>query len=222
LIRARRFLLALPLAGLLFTAGILGRGPASDPAVDPAAFARAATAPNADLAWIGILIGMFLILLGLWALYICLADGARERVACWGVILSTFGVAATLPLIGFMALGAPVVGRLYLAGQVSAIEAAVALANSGPALALMMLSGIAYVAGSILFAVVLRGALPRSICVAYALQAPLLSFVALFSVAAEALGAILLVISGAWIVWRAWRDTAFRVAYEPAIAQSGS
>jgi hypothetical protein len=64
--------------------------------------------------------------------------------------------------------------------------------------------------------------LPRSICVAYALQAPLFSFVALFSVAAEAIGAILLVISSAWIVWRAWRETAFRVVHEPAIAQSGS
>jgi hypothetical protein len=203
-LHVRFVLLALPLAGLLFTAGILGRGPSLDPSVAPAAFAAASVAAAASSAWFAILVGMVLEIAGLFALYLVLAAGRRERVAFWGMVLSVLGIALIVPVIGFMALAAPTVGRLYLAGQTDVLAVAVAMASSNSALLLGVSSGVAYIVGSICLAVALRGVLPGGLILGYALQAPLLTFAALFSVTAELIGALLLLICGAWIVWRSW------------------
>jgi hypothetical protein len=77
-------LLALPTAGLLFTVGILLRGPSLDPARGPERFARAITAPAAPLAWFLILGGMILSLYGLWALGTYLAGSRHPRMVRWG------------------------------------------------------------------------------------------------------------------------------------------
>ena len=167
--RVQLLLSTLPLAGLLFATGVVGRGPSLDPSANPAGFAAAAVAANAAVAWFAILIGMIVEILGLCALYIVLADGRRERAAFWGLVLSVLGIALVLPLIGFLALAAPVAGRLYLAGQQEAIEVAVAMVSSGPALLLATVSGITYIAGSICFAVALRSILPRALVAGYAL-----------------------------------------------------
>lgn len=203
--RIRLFLWALPLAGLLFTIGIILRGPSLDPSLDPDRFAQAAVAAPAAMAWLTIFIGMVLELLGLWALYAYLADDSTEKLAFWGMIFGLIGVALILPLIGFMGLAAPVAGRLFLQGQSDAISVAVAMAATGPALVVAGLSSLTYIVGSILFAVALwrHGAIPKWVVIAYALQAPLLSVVALFSFAAELLGAVLLVVSSGWIARRA-------------------
>lgn len=203
--RVRLFLWALPLAGLLFTIGIILRGPSLDPSLEPDRFAQAAVAAGAATAWLIIFIGMVLELLGFGALYTYLADDTSERPAFWGMIFSLIGVALILPLMGFMGLAAPVVGRLYLQGQPEVMSVAVVMAADGPALVVAGVSGLTYIAGSILFAVALwrQGNVPKWLIIAYALQAPLLSFAALFSFAAELLGAVLLVASSGWIVWRA-------------------
>jgi hypothetical protein len=206
--RVRLVLFALPLAGLLFSAGILGRGPSLDPSVDPAAFATSSVAAWANSAWLAILAGMVLELPGLFALYLVLANGQREHLAFWGAALSTVGVALVIPLIGFMALAAPSVGQLYLAGQADVMVVAMRMASTGPALLLAIVSGVTYCAGSICLALALRGMLPQALVVAYAVQAPLLTFAALFSVTAELIGAVLLLICGAWMVWRTRRLSA--------------
>jgi hypothetical protein len=216
--RVRFLLLALPLAGVLFTTGILGRGPSLDPSVAPAAFAASSAAAQAGSAWFAIFIGMIVEIAGLFALYLALAAGRRERMAFWGMLLSVLGVALIVPLIGFMALAAATVGQLYLAGQTDVLTVAVAMASSGPALLLGIVSGISYTVGSICLALALRGVLPSALVVGYALQAPLLTFAALFSVTAELIGALLLLTCGAWIVWRIWRSSA-RVG-KPAISIS--
>jgi hypothetical protein len=200
--RVRFVLFALPLAGLLFSAGIVGRGPSLEPSVDPAAFASSSVEAWASGAWLAILAGMVLELPGLFALYLVLANGQRERLAFWGVVLSIVGVALVVPLIGFMALAAPTVGELYQAGQIDVMAVAVRMTSTGPALLLAIISGVTYCAGSICLALALRGMLPQALVVAYAAQAPLLTFAALFSVTAELIGAVLLLMCGAWIVWR--------------------
>lgn len=203
--RVRFFLWALPLAGLLFIIGIILRGPSLDPSLDPDRFAQAAAAAPAATAWLAIFIGMVSELLGFWALYAYLTDDGMERPAFWGMIFSLIGVALILPLIGFMGLAAPVVGRLYLQGQPEAMGVAIAMAAAGPALVVAGVSGLTYTAGSILFGVALwrQGNVPKWLVIGYALQAPLLSFVALFSFTAEVLGAVLLVASSGWIAWHA-------------------
>lgn len=203
--RVRFFLWALPLAGLLFIVGIILRGPSLDPSLEPDRFAQAAVAAPAAAAWLAIFIGMVVELIGFWALYAYLAADALERPAFWGMIFSLIGVALILPLMGFMGLAAPVAGNLYLQGQQAVMEVAVAMVAAGPALVVAGVSGLTYIAGSILFAVALwrQGNVPKWLVIAYALQAPLLSFAALFSFAAELLGAVLLVASSGWIAWQA-------------------
>jgi hypothetical protein len=200
--RVRFVLLALPLAGVLFITGILGRGPSLDPSVDPDAFARSSVAAWASGAWLAILMGMVLEIPGVLALYLVLANGQRERLAFWGAVLSMLGIALVIPLIGFMALAAPTVGQLYLGGQTDVMAVAARMASTGPALLLAIVSVVTYCAGTICLTLALRGILPQVLLAAYALQAPLLTFAALFSVTAELIGAVLLFICGTWIVWR--------------------
>ena len=212
----RFLLLALPLAGLLFTAGILGRGPSLDPSVAPAAFAASSAAAQASSAWLAILLGMIAEIPGLFALYLALAAGRREQIAFWGMLLSVLGVILVVPLIGFMALAAATVGQLYQAGQTDVLAVAIAMASDGSALLLGAVSGISYIAGSICLALALRGVLPSILAVGYALQAPLLTFAALFSLVAELIGAVLLLTCGVWIVWRMSRSPA--PVGEPAVS----
>lgn len=215
--RIKLLLFGLPLAGVLFFAGALGRGPSLDPSVDPTAFAGAAVATGAMTAWLAIFAGMVVELPAFAALYIVLADSRHARVAFWGMVLSILGIALVLPLIGFMALAAPVVGQLYLAGRPEVIHIAVAMAAGGPGLVLAMLSGVAYCAGSICLAVALRSILHPALLVAFALQAPLLAIVALFSFVAELIGAVLLLVSGMWLVWSIWEAPSPHIVREPAV-----
>jgi hypothetical protein len=200
-----RFVLwALPIAGLLFVAGIVLRGPSLDPARLPDQFAQAATAAGATTGWLLIFAGMNLELPGLWALYAYLEERQSTRAAFWGFMLSLLGISLVLPLIGFMALAAPIVGQLYLQGQPEVMSIAAAMTASSTALIISILSGLAYTAGSLLLAARLwrQQRLPRPLAVAYALQAPLLAIAALFSVTAEVTGALLLVLSSGWLAWQ--------------------
>jgi hypothetical protein len=134
--------------------------------------------------------------------------------------LSVLGVVTVLPLIGFLAMAAPEVGRLYLAGQTDAMRVAVAMASAGPALGLGLLSGLAYTLGALLLARALPTEMPRLLRLAFALQAPLLSVVALVSVVAELVGALCLLASGAWLVAWVWRGAAPEGERGPAVVRA--
>src|SRR3712207_74935 len=94
---------ALPLGGLLFVAGILGRGPSLDPSVDATRFAQAATAPSAAWAWLAVVAGMVVTIVGTTALCVRLSERTGGDLPFWAMVLNVAGMALTLPLIGFMA-----------------------------------------------------------------------------------------------------------------------
>jgi hypothetical protein len=84
------------------------------------------------------------------------------------------------------------------------------MSASPAAITIAVISGLAYTTGSILLALALRraGLLPGILALCYALQAPLLAFVALVSLPAEVAGAALLALSTLWIAWTARRQPA--------------
>lgn len=190
---------------LLFLLGILLRGASIDPAGNPDSYAAAILSRGAAAGWFLIFIGMVLEPLGLWALSLYLLERGQGKLAYWGMVLSVLGVTLVIPLIGFTALAAPVVGELYQAGQTGAMGIAAAMSSTGLALIVGMISGLAYSGGSLLTAIALwrQGVMPKALVIAFALQAPLLSIVALFSVVAELVGAVGLFVSVGWLVWHA-------------------
>src|SRR3712207_5378252 len=78
----------------------------------------------------------------------------------------------------------------------------VCMARTCPGLLLAINSGATPSAGSISLALAPRGRPPQPLVIAYAVQTPLLTLAALFSLTAELIGAVLLLICGTWIVWR--------------------
>jgi hypothetical protein len=197
--------LNLPVAGLIFTIFIWLRGPYVDPAVDPEGFARAATSQWFTFSWLAIMAGLVLLIFGYFSLYfyVFLAERPLSRPAFVAMALAGAGIAASIPLGGFMAFAAPAIGELYLQGQESVMQVAVNATGGLPTLLVMVPAGLCGTAGAVLFGVVVwrSGTLPRWTAVPFGLQAPLLAFTATLSFPAEVLGAVLLLVSGAGIAW---------------------
>ena len=54
---------------------------------------------------------------GFWALYIYLAQRAKERLAFWGLMGTLLGTGLPLTTMGVLAYASPVIGRIYLSGD---------------------------------------------------------------------------------------------------------
>lgn len=197
------------LAALLLTALFAGihvllRGPFVDPTANASGFAQMVGGTNFTLAWIVISFGFTLELYGILALYAYLSQSSAARLAFWGMILSFAGLSLVQTLVG-SALTWPAIGKLYLQGQTSAIEAPLAT-FTGLSAAPLYLSGIFYSIGSFImaFAIWRSGILPKWLGIPYAIQAPLLAFVITYET--ELLGAILFIIASTGILWHAWQS----------------
>jgi hypothetical protein len=132
------------------------------------------------------------------------ATGVR-RLALWGLVLSVAGMAFIMTLFGAATFAQPAIGRAYLAGQ----QAAVAINSdlySAPAVAVGLTGGLLYSAGAVLLGVALwrAGTLPRWAGVLYAVAVPLISIIGLAAGVAQPVGAVLLIVSGAWIASTVW------------------
>jgi len=112
---------ALPLSGLLSTIAALIPGIGIDPAIDPEGFARASS--NIGLSNMLGIPSLGLLLIGILALYLFLARTPVDRPAFIGLLLILVGMAFFLPFIGVYAFMAPVLGRRYLSGDKTAVNA---------------------------------------------------------------------------------------------------
>jgi hypothetical protein len=162
--------------------------------------------PHVPLAWLLILAGNVVQVLGLVALVGAFAAGSRPdgqgRLLDAALALSITGLVLVVPLFGFMAVGAAVAGRLFQAGQPGAMDVTVAFFASAAGMGLLLASALGYVAGSVLFAVFFwRSRLvPRWAAVAYAVQAPLIVLPVPF--ATELAGAVLYLVVAATLLRR--------------------
>jgi hypothetical protein len=196
--------LAIPVYGLLVLLSTLSHQP--DYRTDFHAYAEYVTTSSFLVSHlVGSIVGTTIGLVGVLALGVVLAATAERRLALRGLVLSVAGMAFIMTLFGAATFAQPAIGRAYLAGQ----QAAVAINSdfySAPAVAVGLTGGLLYSAGAVLLGVALwrAGTLPRWTGPLYAVAVPLISIVGLVVGVAQPVGAVLLIVSGAWIASRVW------------------
>jgi hypothetical protein len=190
---------AIPMYGLLVFLSTLSHQP--DYRTDFHAYAEYVTTTSFLVSHlIGSILGTTIGLIGVLALFAVLATTDVRRLALRGLVLSVAGMAFIMTLFGAATFAQPAIGRAYLDGQ----QAAVAINSDlygAPAVAVGLTGGLLYSAGALLLGVALwrAGTLPRWTGPLYAVAVPLISIVGLAVGVAQPVGAVLLIISGAWI-----------------------
>jgi hypothetical protein len=173
--RIRICVLAFPISGLVAAGAALVPGIGINPAVDAAGFAK--VADYVGFANLVGLVSLVFLLFGFQALHAFLERNFVDRWAFPGLVLSVIGTALFLPFLGIIAFAGPVVGRLYLNGQVQAVSI-ISQATSILNPAALVFGGISVassILGSILFSVAIwrSGKLPKWSAIAYAISGPL-------------------------------------------------
>ena len=195
-------LLTLPLAGLLVTWAAIASSAFfdfSDSAIDPQEAATAYASLGYFLSqFVGYILGLTLLTLGVFALTVYLSEIRRERWTLGAMVLSILGIGLLLSHYGLRTYAVPALGGAYLDGVQNAVELTNAIFGD-PTQSVFYAAFLLYSAGFILFgfAVWGSGTLPKWAGVLLAIHAPLLSgpLPDLFSV----LGALLLVVGGGWV-----------------------
>src|SRR5215210_2940347 len=198
-------LLTLPLAGLLLTWGAIATSAFfdfPDAVVGPEEAARAYISLGYFLSqFVGYVVGLTLLSVGVFALTVYLSEFRRERWTLLAMILSILGIGLLLSHYGLSTYALPVLGKAYLDGVQNAVVLANAILLDGLTRSVLYVAFLLYSAGFILFGFGVwgSGALPKWAGVLLALHAPLLTapIPDLFSV----LGALLLLVGGGWITF---------------------
>jgi hypothetical protein len=196
--------LAIPVYGLLVFLSTLSHQP--DYRSDFPAYAEYVTTTSFLVSHLlGSIFGTTIGLVGVLALFAVLAATGARRLALRGLVLSVAGMAFIMTLFGAAAFAQPAIGRAYLAGQ----QAAVAINSDlygAPAVVVGLTGGLLYSAGAALLGVAVwrSGTLPRWTGVLYAVAVPLIAVVGLAVGVAQGVGAVLLIVSGAWIARTVW------------------
>src|ERR671915_404557 len=123
-------LLTLPLAGLLLTWATLATSALFDfteGVVGPEEAARAYTSVGYFLSqFVGYVVGLTLLTVGVFALTLYLSEFRRERWTLLAMILSVLGIGLLLSYYGLSTYAVPVLGKAYL----NDVQNAVVLANT--------------------------------------------------------------------------------------------
>ena len=208
-------LLTLPLAGLLVTWAAIASSAFfdfSDSAIDPQEAATAYASLGYFLSqFVGYILGLTLLTLGVFALTVYLSEVRGERWTLVAMVLSILGIGLLLSHYGLRTYAVPALGGAYLDGAQNAVELANAIFGD-PTQSVFYVAFLLYSAGFILFGFGVwgSGALPKWAGALLALHAPLLTapIPDLFSV----LGALLLVVGGGWITFAVLRRPPSREA----------
>ena len=212
-------LLTLPLAGLLITWAAIASSAFfdfSNAVAGPEEAARTYTSLGYFLShFVGYVVGLTLLTVGVFALTVYLSEIRRERWTMVAMVLSILGIGLLLSHYGLSTYAVPVLGKAYLDGVQNALVLATAIFG-GPTQSVFYVAFLLYSAGFILFGFGVwgSGALPKWAGALLALHAPLLTapLPELFSV----LGALLLLVGGGWITFAVLRRPPARgVGAEP-------
>jgi hypothetical protein len=196
-------LLTLPLAGLLLTWAAIATSAFFDfsgARLGPEEVARASTSAGYFLSqFVGYVVGLTLLTVGVFALTVYLSEFRRERWTLVAMVLSILGIGLLLSYYGLSTYAVPVLGKAYLDGVQNAVVLANTILLDELTRSVLYVAFLLYSAGFILFGfgVWSSGALPKWAGVLLALHAPLFTapLPNLFSV----LGALLLLVGGGWI-----------------------
>jgi hypothetical protein len=212
-------LLTLPLAGLLVTWAAIASSAFFDfsgTAIDPQEAATAYASLGYFLSqFVGYILGLTFLTLGVFALTVYLSEVRGERWTLLAMVLSILGIGLLLSHYGLRTYAVPALGGAYLDGAQNAVELANAIFGD-PTQSVFYAAFLLYSAGFILFgfAVWGSGTLPQWAGVLLALHAPLLSapLPDVFSV----LGALLLLVGGGWVALTVLRRPPARMRAQAA------
>jgi hypothetical protein len=201
-------LLGLPLYGALtFWSSLEGQ---PDPSTQLEAWARYVTTNGYVIGHLfGSILGLVFLIFGVFALGVYLATSRAPRLGLWAMVLTVLGSALFLPLQGIATFAAPEEGQAVLAGLEEFEELPPIFANTVAGLTGLVVILLSFVGNILLGVAVWRsGTLPRWAGALWA-GANVLMYLSLlygqtigpastpFTVP---LGAVVLVISGGWIV----------------------
>ena len=203
----RSGLWVLPISGVIWIIGSPLRGDLPDPNVSAVSFMTAIAAPS--FFW-GVCInlgGLLLATFGFIALWAYLTESNSSRVALGGMLLTVLGQEMILSFYGIFLLVLPLLGRMYTQNGIGA-DVSVAVLTNPSFVVVYLLSGLAYVSGSLLLSVALwQGtSFPKWVAVCFSLSSVVLCAGPLLQVPvplSNVLGSLLLIASGGWIAWRA-------------------
>src|SRR5215216_6944232 len=202
-------LLTLPLAGLLVTWATVASSAfynfSGAAVVGPKEVARASTSVGYFLSqFVGYLLGLTLLTVGVFALTVYLSEFRRERWTLLAMVLSILGIGLLLSHYGLSTYAVPVLGEAYLDGVKNAVVLATTIFGE-PTQSVFYAAFLLYSAGFILFGFGVwgSGALPKWAGALLALHAPLLT--APLPDLVAVLGALLLVVGGGWITFAVLR-----------------
>src|SRR5215212_2195255 len=202
-------LLTLPLAGLLLTWATIATSAFfdfRDAVVGHEEAARAYTTFGYFFSqFVGYVVGLTHLTVGVYALTVYLSEFRRERWTLVAMALSILGIGLLLSHYGLSTYALPVLGEAYLNGVQNAVVVANTILLDGLTRSVLYAAFLLYSAGFILFGFGVggSGALPKWAGVLLALHAPLFTapLPNLFSV----LGALLLLVGGGWITFAVLR-----------------
>ena len=189
---------ALILSTVLTFAGLLLRGPLIIDVSDAQNFAKSVAASNNLIAETFLPLSLIIQLFGFLGMYEFLQGPGTQRLSFGAMVLSVLGNGLFLPFAGVFAFAMPIVGKLYLAGNVDVIKVAELTLGPGVGFGYLIASAFALRFGAILFAVVMwkTPAVQRWLPFVYVVQAFCLSFGASLSYTFELTGGLLLLIFG--------------------------
>lgn len=199
---------ALFVSALLTLAGLFLRGPLITSVADAQVFAQSVASPNNLIAETFLPLSLIIQLFGFLGIYIYLDRPETQKTNFWGMVFSIFGNGLFIPFAGVFAFAMPIVGKLYLDGNVDAIKVAELTLGPGPGFAYLIASAFALTIGSVLFAFVMwKSDLPRWLPVIYVAQAFCLSFGASIAYPFEVMGGVLLLIFSVVFGMKLWTHT---------------
>ena len=195
--------LALPLSGLLTLGGILGRFNTPNPRVDFEAAAQTASSTSFFVSqFVGNIVGLALLILGIFALTAYLANTRVRSLAVAAMILSILSVALVLPALGVTTYTLPALGHAYLNGQEDAKVIADAIFGNTLRNVIYIPAFGLYGTGFVLFGVAIwrSGVLRKGAALSLGLHAPLVSsFIKPQPNFGVVLGALLFILGGVFI-----------------------
>ena len=204
-------LIALALAGLLWTVALPLRGPAD--LADPGSCCRTGFSTTFQGAWILIVVGAMLLIYGFIGLYRYLSYRAENLIALLALVISLIAGALFFSLATFFAVSGPAIADLVRSGDHGAIAVVEANFRSPLGVSVLTLRSVAWIIGPLLFAVAIwrDGRLPRWTGPVFAL-----SFLLLIPLTfpTEFLGVVLFFASAGTMAWKGWQHSAARTGKE--------
>lgn len=211
----RAGLMGLPLYGLLTLWA--AREPQPNPAEEYEAWSRFVTAPEYVLTHVlGSGLGLIFVIFGTFALGAYLLRTRAARLALWAMTVAVFGQCLFLFFTGVSAFGAPLEGQAYLAGM-NLDELPTSTADDAQALVMLAAILVGFV-GNVLLGIAMWRSDTLTVwpgvlwILAALLMYPFGIILGALTTGATPptvlVGAGLVTISGAWVVWRARREPA--------------